>query len=84
MEYVNSMARHVTIIALQINDYVESIDDLSRRGLSGGMICDALLLACARRAKADFIYTWNARHYRAIAPDLAERIVAPGSKHTAS
>jgi predicted nucleic acid-binding protein len=42
------------------------------------MIYDALLLACARKANADRIYTWNLRHFRALAPDLAERIVAPG------
>jgi predicted nucleic acid-binding protein len=41
------------------------------------MIYDALLLACARKAAAERIYTWNERHFKLVAPDLAERIVAP-------
>jgi predicted nucleic acid-binding protein len=78
MEYVTSMTRHITAVALDTNDYLEAIHSTSRRGLSGGIIHDALLLACARKARAERIYTWNLRHFRAIAPDLAERIVAPG------
>jgi hypothetical protein len=26
---------------------------------------------------AERIYTWNVRHFQRVAPDLAERIVAP-------
>jgi predicted nucleic acid-binding protein len=78
MEYVTSMAHHSTLIALEADDYVKAIELVSGRGMSGGMIYDALLLTCARKAKADRIYTWNLRHFRMIAPDLAERIVAPG------
>jgi predicted nucleic acid-binding protein len=55
-----------------------SPDGISRRGISGAGIHDSLTLACARKARAERIYTWNLRHFRAVAPDLAERIVAPG------
>jgi predicted nucleic acid-binding protein len=47
------------------------------RRLTGGIIYDCLLLACARKAQAERICTWNVRHFRSIAPDLAERIVTP-------
>jgi predicted nucleic acid-binding protein len=46
-------------------------------GLAGGIVFDALLLACARKVDAERIYTWNVRHFRMVAPDLAERIVTP-------
>jgi predicted nucleic acid-binding protein len=45
--------------------------------LPGGIIYDALLLACARKIDAQRIYTWNVQHFRLAAPDLAERIVTP-------
>jgi predicted nucleic acid-binding protein len=45
--------------------------------LSGGIIYDALLMSCARKADAERIYTWNERHFRLVAPDLADRIVTP-------
>jgi predicted nucleic acid-binding protein len=46
-------------------------------GPAGGIIYDALLLACARKCKADRIYTFNERHFTRIAPDVAVRIQAP-------
>jgi predicted nucleic acid-binding protein len=50
---------------------------MSRRGMSGAVIYDALILACARKVRAERIYTWNLRHFRAVAPDLAAKIVTP-------
>jgi predicted nucleic acid-binding protein len=41
------------------------------------MIFDALLLACARKSHAERIYTWNEKHFRMVAPDLADRITNP-------
>jgi predicted nucleic acid-binding protein len=77
MDFVTNMVRHTTVIPLESREYLETIDAISQRGLSGSMVYDALLLACARRAKAKLIYTWNLRHFRAVAPDLAAKIVTP-------
>lgn len=64
-------------IALILDEYVRTIEFAATRRLTGGIIYDALLLACARQVEAERIYTWNVRHFRSIAPDLAERIVTP-------
>jgi hypothetical protein len=32
-------------------------------GISGGMAYDALIAACARKAKASFVLTWNPQHF---------------------
>jgi hypothetical protein len=45
--------------------------------LPGGIIYDALLMACARKVNSERIYTWNEKHFRMVAPDLADRIVTP-------
>ncbi len=44
---------------------------------TGAIIYDALILACARKARAEVIYTWNVKHFRLVAPDLSDRIVEP-------
>jgi predicted nucleic acid-binding protein len=36
-------------------------------GIAGGSTYDALLAACARRARAEVILTWNRRHFERVA-----------------
>jgi predicted nucleic acid-binding protein len=70
-------AKRFKLISLTSKEYLDAIHSLADFGHSGGMIYDALLLACARKAKANRIYTLNPRHFRVVAPDLAARIVEP-------
>ena len=67
------------VVALDEDEYFEVVRESAKAGRMGGAIFDALLVACARKAKAKTIYTWNVRHFRLIAPDLAGRILEPGS-----
>ncbi len=64
-------------VALTADEVHETAGRVSRLGLAGGVIYDALLLACARKVDAERIYTWNVRHFQMVAPDLAGRIVTP-------
>jgi predicted nucleic acid-binding protein len=57
--------------------YVAAIEACVRQSLGGGKVYDALLLACARKAASDRIYTFNLGDFRRLAPDLADRIAAP-------
>jgi predicted nucleic acid-binding protein len=65
-------------VELTADEVLNTARGIAGLGLSGGIIYDALLLTCARKANADRIYTWNLRHFRMAAPDLAGRIVEPG------
>ena len=67
----------LSCVALTADEVQETTRRVSRLGLAGGVIYDALLLACARKMDAEQIYTWNERHFKLVAPDLAERIVTP-------
>ena len=67
----------MTPITLTADECLRAIRDAADKGLVGGMIYDALLLACARKSQAGSIYTWNIKHFQAIAPDLADRIMTP-------
>jgi predicted nucleic acid-binding protein len=70
-------AQRLKAISLTASEYVEAVEGLAGLGHSGGMIYDALILGCARKAKARRIYTLNPRHFRLVAPDLAQKILEP-------
>jgi predicted nucleic acid-binding protein len=77
MQFIERMQQNTTMITLDGGEYFDTIDALSRRGMTGAVIYDALILACARKVRAERIYTWNLRHFRAVAPDLAAKIMTP-------
>jgi predicted nucleic acid-binding protein len=68
---------HFTRIAITPEMYERAIETCAARGFGGGKVYDTLLLECARQSQAERIYTFNLRDFRALAPDLAERIAAP-------
>jgi len=74
---IETFLMRVTPVALSAEAYLETLRDTANKGHSGGMIYDALHVACARKVAAERIYTWNLKHFRAVAPDLAARIVSP-------
>lgn len=74
---IETFLQRLTPIALTPEEYVVALRRTAEAGLTGGIVYDALLLECARKCEAEAIYTWNLRHFRAAAPDLAERIVSP-------
>ena len=74
---VEQISQRLTVVALDEAEYRNAIRDLADRGLGGGRVYDALLLACARKSQAETIYTWDEKHFRQIAPDLAGRIRTP-------
>jgi predicted nucleic acid-binding protein len=74
---IDQIVAKMTVVPLSAEDYAGTLREAARMGLSGGIVFDALLLACARKVDAGQIYTWNERHFRMVAPDLADRIVTP-------
>jgi len=73
----DNMVRMFEIITLNSEDYLEVIRSAAEKGHMGGQIYDALHIAAARKAECDVLYTFNVRHFRELAPDLATRIRAP-------
>jgi predicted nucleic acid-binding protein len=74
---IETFLKRLTPVALSAEDYLETLRRTANLGHSGGIIYDALHLACARKVKAEYIYTWNVRHFKMVAPDLADRIMTP-------
>ena len=75
--FVQEVRNRCTVITLDEEEYWAAIEGAAEGGVRSGKVYDALLLACARKAKAKIIYTWNLRHFQALAPALADRIRTP-------
>ena len=76
-ELVNHTSKRFTIVTLTPAEQLTAIQRFVAEGLTGAMIYDAMILACARKVKATKIYTLDPKHFTRIAPDLASRILEP-------
>lgn len=77
-DLVTQVERTFTVVGLTASDYFATIRDALARDIHGGSIYDALHLAAAMKADATRIYTWNVKHFRALAPGhLVDRIQSP-------
>ncbi len=74
---LETFLKRLTPVTLSPEEYMDALGRTANLGHSGGMVYDALHLACARKIAAEQIYTWDVRHFRQLAPDLAERIITP-------
>ncbi len=77
LSVIQHASKSYKLISLTPEETLRTVADVTRLGLIGSVIYDALLLACARKIGAKRIYTFNSKHFRRVAPDLADRILEP-------
>ena len=75
--FVGEVRDRFTVVALDEDEYYETIRQAAERGFASGRIYDALLLRCAAKVKAEVIYTWNVKHFAVIDPRQASKIQTP-------
>ena len=75
--FLEAIEEHLTLITLDSREYYSAIREAAVAGIVGGMLYDALLARCARKAAAEVIYTWNLQHFRRLGPQVAKRIQTP-------
>jgi predicted nucleic acid-binding protein len=75
--FVRSARERLTVVTLDENDYLETLQETAELGFTSGRTYDALLLRCAAKAKVATIYTWNLKHFLALDPRQAGRIRTP-------
>ncbi len=71
-----------SVLVLSPSQYVALLDETAARGLSGGMVYDAIIAkvaehAVAEHGGADLLVTSNVIHFQRVWPAGAARIVAP-------
>jgi predicted nucleic acid-binding protein len=71
------LRERLSIIALGPDEHADALQEAAALGIVGGGIYDAMLAHCAGKAKADVIYTWNARHYALCGREVVGRLRTP-------
>lgn len=75
--FLSDIEDHLTIVSLDSAEYLKAIRQASANGIVGATIHDALLAACAIKARAETIYTDNERHFRMFGAEVARRVKRP-------
>jgi len=77
MLVLNQVKANLHCVALTADEVLQTTRRMATLKLPGGIVYDGLLMSCARKIHAERIYTWNEKHFRIVAPDLADIIVTP-------
>ena len=77
MLFLGDIGERLTLITLDGHEYLQMAEACAAGGLAGGAIYDAILGQCALKAKAETIYTWNAKDFLRLSPSIASRVKTP-------
>jgi predicted nucleic acid-binding protein len=75
--FLHEIKDRLTVVALDGEEYLSTIHECATNGILGGALYDALLAACALKAKADILYTWNVQHFNRLGPEVERRVRRP-------
>lgn len=75
--FLGDVCEQLTIITLTADEYIGTLKNAAASGIVGGAIYDALLGRCAMKAEAEYIYTWNLKHFQQLSPDIVRRLRTP-------
>jgi predicted nucleic acid-binding protein len=70
-ELIENNFKDVEVIALDASDYIRVLEKMSIRGLSGGVIFDALIAECALKIQADTLFTLNLKHFLRLGEEVS-------------
>jgi predicted nucleic acid-binding protein len=73
----NFLAADREFIALTVNNYHEIVRSAVVRGVAGGRVYDAVIVACARAANVNTLLTFNERDFQALVSPPTQ-VIVPG------
>ena len=74
---VETIEKHLNVLTLEVAEHVSTIREAAALGIEGGKLYDALIAACALKAHADVIYTWNVAHFMSLGDEVARKVRTP-------
>jgi predicted nucleic acid-binding protein len=77
MLFIGSIQEKLSIVGLAPDEYPEMLQTYADLGVVGGTMYDALLAACALKAGAEKLFTWNVRHYAQFGPKVTRLLQTP-------
>lgn len=75
--FLEMIQERFSFVALDVADDLATIREAAALGIVGGTTDDALVAACALKAKADVRYTWNIGHFLLLGDELARKVRKP-------
>jgi predicted nucleic acid-binding protein len=79
MLFLGNVQERLTIVGLDDQEYFKALEACAALGIAGSGIYDALLAHCALKAKAQVIYTWNAKDFTRLGPEISGRAKTPAA-----
>jgi len=77
LTFLEMIEKRFSFVALDAEDYLETVREAAALGVVGGTSYDALIAACALKAKADVLYTWNTGHFVLLGDEIARKVRTP-------
>ena len=77
LTFVEAVQERFRLLALDSQEYLDSIRQASDRNVVGGTLYDAVIAACAVKARADTLYTWNVGHFLLLGDEISKRVRTP-------
>ena len=77
LAFVETVGDRFTLLSLDADEYLDSIRRAAEQNVVGGTLYDAVIAACALKAKADTLYTWNVGHFLLLGEDVGKRVRTP-------
>jgi predicted nucleic acid-binding protein len=75
--FLEDIHAQLTLVSLDGDEYLDTVRHAAANEIVGGMLYDALLAACALKAKAQFLYTWDVQHFKRLGPEISRRVRTP-------
>jgi hypothetical protein len=75
--FLCDVRERLTMVTLDQNEYFKVLEDAAAAGISGGTAYDLIIAHSALKAKAQAIYSWNAKHFNRLGENVASRLRQP-------
>jgi predicted nucleic acid-binding protein len=74
---LQGIEQRLTLVWLDGNEYSAAIRRMARLEIVGGAVYDGLVAACALKAGAVRLYTWNVRHFDLLGAEIQKLVTVP-------
>ena len=74
---LQEIEQRFSLVWIDGDEYVAAIHSIAKTGIVGGAVYDRLIAACALKANADVLFTWNVDHFKRLGVEVARRVRTP-------
>ena len=78
MLFVGNIRERLLLVALTAEEYAKTLQTCVELGVTGGAVYDAHLAACALKARAATLFTWNVARFAQLGPRVVPLLRTPG------